>query len=212
MNAPTKPSISAPAMARSRRDVLKGAGTALAALALTAASPMAAGRAFASETLQIVNDTDVLNFALTLEYLEATFYEQVVAGGQLGGDVLRYLTVIRDHENAHINEITRLINERGGTPVQRQNVYNFGDLSSQRLILEVAQRIEQVGVGAYTGAARLFTDKTGLLAAAAGIQQVESRHAALIRYLRNEPIAASSRGPIYTTDETNALVAPILGR
>jgi len=212
MNEPTNPSISAPTVIRSRRDVLKGAGTALAALALTAASPMAAGRAFASESLQIVNDIDVLNFALTLEYLEATFYDQVVAGGQLSGDVLRYLTVIRDHENAHINEITRVINVLGGTPVQRQNVYNFGDLGSQALILEVAQRVEEVGVGAYTGAARLFTDKTVLLAAAASIQQVEARHAAVIRYLRSQPIAGSAYGPIYTTDETNVLVAPILGR
>jgi hypothetical protein len=212
MNEPTKPSISAPTVIRSRRDVLKGAGTALAALALTAASPMAAGRAFASEALQIVNDIDVLNFALTLEHLEATFYDQVLAGGQLSGDVLRYLTTIRDHENAHVDEVTRLINVRGGTPVQRQNAYNFGDLSSQALILEAAQRIEQVGVGAYTGAARLFTDKTTLLPAAASIQQVESRHAGLIRYLRNEPIAGSAYGPIYTTDETNALVASILGR
>jgi len=212
MNEPTKPSVSAPTVIRSRRDVLKGTGTALAALALTAASPMAAGRAFASESLQIVNDIDVLNFELTLEYLEATFYDQVLAGGQLSGDVLRYLTTIRDHENAHINEITRVINALGGTPVQRQNVYNFGDLSTQPLILEVAQRLEEVGVGAYTGAARLFTDKTTLLPAAASIQQVESRHAGLIRYLRNEPIAGSAYGPIYTTDETNVLVAPFLGR
>src|SRR4028119_384463 len=104
MNESTKPGISAPTVIRSRRDVLKGAGTALAALALTAANPTAAGRAYASESLQIVNDIDVLNFALTLEYLEATFYEQVVAGGQLSGDVVRYLTVIRDHENARSGE------------------------------------------------------------------------------------------------------------
>ena len=134
-----------------------------------------------------------------------------MAGGQLSGDVLRYLSVIRDHEIAHVNEITRVINALGGTPVQRQDAYNFGDLSNQAAILQVAQNLEEVGVGAYTGAARLFTDKT-LLAAAAGIEQVEARHTGVIRYLRNASVTSSSYGPIYTTDEVNALVAPILGR
>jgi hypothetical protein len=211
MNETTNRSSMAPAI-YGRRTVLKGAGAALAGLALTAANPMAAGRAFASESLQIANDIDILNFALTLEYLEATFYEQVVAGGQLSGDVLRYLTTIRDHELAHVDELTRVINVLGGTPVQRLNAYNFSDLSTQDLILQVAQNIEEIGVGAYTGAARLFTDKTTLLPAAASIQQVEARHTGVIRYLRNQPIASSSYGPIFTTDEVNRLVAPILGR
>ncbi len=211
MNDTTNRSDVTPAI-HSRRNMLKGAGAALAGLALTSANPFAAGRALASESLQTLTDIDILNFALTLEYLEATFYEQVVAGGQLSGDVLRYLTVIRDHEFAHVDELTRVINVLGGTPVQRQDAYNFGDLSNQVAILQVAQNLEEVGVGAYTGAARLFTDKTTLLPAAASIQQVEARHTGVIRYLRNQPIASSSYGPIFTTDEVNRLVAPILGR
>jgi len=211
MNETTNRSGLTPAI-HSRRNALKGAGAVLAGLALTAANPLAAGRAFASESLQALTDVDILNFALTLEHLEATFYEQVVGGGQLSGDVLRYVTVIRDHEDAHVDELTRVINVLGGTPVQRLNAYNFGDLSNQAAILQVAQNLEEVGVGAYTGAARLFTDKTTLLAAAAGIEQVEARHTAVIRYLRNQPVTSSSYGPIYTTDEVNDLVAPILGR
>ncbi len=120
--------------------------------------------------------------------------------------------MIRDHELAHVDELTRVINVLGGTPVQRQDAYNFGDLSNQVAILQVAQNLEEVGVGAYTGAARLFTNKTVLLPAAASIQQVESRHTGVIRYLRNQPVASSSYGPLLTIDETNALVAPILGR
>lgn len=214
MSESTKPSISVPTVIRSRRDVLKGAGTALAALALTAANPMAAGRAYASETLQaqLLTDVDIFNFALSLEYLQTELFRQAVAGGQLTGDALTYLTRIGDHDVAHVNELTRVLNVFNATPVQPLTTYSFGDLSTQAAILAVGQRVKEVSVGAYTGAARLFTDKTGLLAAAAGIQQVESRHAAVIRYLRNEPIAGSSFGPIYTTDETNVLVAPFLGR
>lgn len=212
MNEPTNHSRSTAPAIHSRRDVLKGVGAALAGLALTATNPLTAGRVFASETLQTLTDPDILNFALTLEHLEATFYTQVVSGGQLSGDVLRYLTTIRDHENAHVNALTKVISGLGGTPVQRQNTYNFGDLSNQAAILQVAQNVEQVGVGAYTGAARLFSDKTTLLATAASIQQVESRHLGVINFLRGQSVAGKSYGPIFTANEVNTQVAPILGR
>ena len=51
------------------------------------------------------NDLEVLNYALTLEHLEAEFYKMVVAGGKLQGNALKYLMVIRDHEVTHVTEI-----------------------------------------------------------------------------------------------------------
>jgi rubrerythrin len=197
----------------SRRNVLKGASAALAAIALTSASPFAAGRAFAASTLDAedLTDLDILNFALTLEHLEAEFYKEVVGGGQLSGQALTILTDIRDHEIAHVEALTDVISKLGGTPVQAQDSYNFGDLSSQEAILETSQALEETGVGAYTGAAALIDDKTTLLPAAASIEQVEARHAAAVRFLRGQPVAPEAYGPVLTVAEVTEIVAPILG-
>ncbi len=210
MEETTNRSILAPTVIRSRRDVLKGAGAALAGLALTAANPMAAGRAFASNALQDLTDVDILKFALTLEHLEAEFYKQVVAGGQLSGDVLRYVTTIRDHEIAHVDFLTTAL---GSAAVGKLDNYNFaalGDLNSQAGILAVAQKLEETGVGAYTGAAALIDNKD-YLAAAASIEQVEARHAATIRLLQNGQAAPTAYGPVLTVAEVTAAIAPIIG-
>ena len=195
---------------RSRRNVLKGAGAALAALAFSSANPLLAGRAFAKQSLQDLSDLDILNFALTLEHLEAEFYKQVVSGGQLSGDVLTILTDIRDHEIAHVDTLTDVITQLGGQPVDKEESYNFGDLGSQDAILELSQTLEETGVGAYTGAAALITDKD-LLAAAASIEEVEARHAAAIRYLRNQPVAPEPYGIVLTVEDVQDRVTPIIG-
>lgn len=194
-------------VATSRRNVLKGAGAALAALALTAANPFGAGQAFAKAALQDLSDTDILKFALTLEHLEAEFYKQVVASGQLSGNVLTILTDIRDHEIAHVDALTQAL---GNEAVGKEDNYNFGDLSSQAAILQLAQTLEETGVGAYTGAAALL-DSKDILAVAASIEQVEARHAAAIRYLRNQPVAPEPYGIVLTVAEVQDRVAPIIG-
>jgi len=204
--------IPATTVIRSRRDMLKGAGTALAALAITAASPMAAGRAFASQTLDAADLTDeqILNFALSLEHLEAEFYKQVVASGLLSGNVLAVVTVIRDHEIAHVDFLTKAL---GSAAVGKLDKYNFtalGALDSQASILAVAQKLEETGVGAYTGAAALI-DSKAFLAAAASIEQVEARHAAAIRLLQGGQAAPMAYGPVLTVAQVTAAIAPIVG-
>ncbi len=202
--------IPATTVIRSRRDVLKGAGTALAALALTAASPMAAGHAFASQTLDAadLSDTDILNFALKLEYLEAEFYRQVVASGVLSGNVLTVLTTIRDHEIAHVDFLVKAL----GSAAIGPDKYDFskaGDLTTQAGVLAVAQKLEETGVGAYTGAAALI-DSKAYLAAAASIEQVESRHAAAVRLLQGGQAAPMAYGPVLTVAQVTTAITPVL--
>lgn len=130
------------------------------------------------------SDVDVLNYALTLEYLEATFYQQGNAANLLSGDEKDYLATIQSDEEAHVAAITATIQKLGGTPVAKPMV-NFGDsFASRDSYLTTSHTFENVGVGAYLGAAGFIKNKD-VLAAAASIFGVEARHAALVGNLLN---------------------------
>ncbi len=125
------------------------------------------------------SDVEVLNYALTLEYLEAEFYRQGNNKGLTSGKTRRYLTTIEEDEAFHVTAITATIKSLGGTPVKAPGV-DFGDaFASRTSFLTTAVTFENVGVGAYLGAAGFIKSKA-VLQAAAGIFGVEARHAAII--------------------------------
>ena len=167
--------------------IVRGAVTAGAVYGLGAVGP------FVREALaqEDGGDVDILNFALTLEYLEAAFYTQGlkrVSG--LSGEVKSLATEIRDNENEHVDALAMTIQDLGGTPVKAPGV-DFGDaFSSQKAFLELAQTFEDTGVSAYNGAAPMI-QSPDVLGAAGSIVQVEARHAAAIRSLNGQPIADS---------------------
>ena len=137
-------------------------------------------------------DLDILNFALTLEFLEGAFYTQAVKQvNGLSGDAKEIATTLRDNELEHVDALTATINDLGGTPVKAPGV-DFGDaFASQDSFLELAQTFEDLGVGAYNGAGPMI-ESVEVLAAAGSIVQVEARHAGVIRLLRGERIAPSA--------------------
>lgn len=161
------------------------------------------------------SDLDVLNFALTLEHLEATFYKQVVSGGKLSGNALKYLTIIRDHEVAHVDALTSAIQKAGGTPVKARQSYKFdalGDMNSQDGILKIAATLEPIGVMAYDGAAPSIQNKA-YLAVAGQIVQVEARHASIVRATMapdQNPVPAAFEGSL-TPQQVLDKVTPVLG-
>lgn len=160
---------------------------------------VAGGGAFAAATLNAQsqnNDLALLNYALTLENLEAAFYNegltkftatdfsQAALVGSLGSataaNVYSYLQKIREHENAHVLTLNTVIKSLGGTPVT-PCTYNFG-YSTPADFLKVAALLENTGVMAYDGAVSLLTNKD-LITAGASIATVEARHASYLNLI-----------------------------
>ena len=160
---------------------LGGAGM-LSAVALAASK--GGGLAFAQDA-PFKNDLEVLNYALTLEHFEAELYRVVVASGKLQGMDQKYATMFGQHEAAHVAAVKATIEKLGGTPVKPAQ-YNLPALTDRAGVLGLLATVEQVGVSAYLGAA-IYIENKDVLAAAASIMQVEGRHAALVRYLLDQP-------------------------
>ena len=165
--------------------MVRGAVTAGAVYGLGAVGPFVR-EAIAQEG---GGDVEILNFALTLEYLEAAFYTQALERvNGLSGDVKSLATEIRDNENEHVTALMDTIGQRGGTPVKAPGV-DFGNaFVNQRSFLKLAQTFEDTGVSAYNGAAPAIESKE-VLSAAGSIVQIEARHAAAIRLLNGRPIS-----------------------
>jgi rubrerythrin len=159
---------------------------------------------------------DVLNYALTLEHLEHAFYrdgleeftaEDFTAAGY-SANVYDYFGMIRDHEQEHVDTITKVITDLGGEPVVEAE-YDFGysDLAG---FVGVAQVLENTGVSAYQGAARFLIDEDELLTAALTIHGVEARHAAYLNGLQGESPFPDAVNPTLTPDEVLAAAGPFI--
>jgi hypothetical protein len=150
------------------------------------------------------NDIEVLNYALTLEFFEAELYRVLVASGKLQGRDLQYITLFGQQEQAHVDALIPVIQQLGGTPVQKAQ-YNFPTLNTREEVLDILIVVEQTGVGAYLGAAGFLQNKD-LLAAAASIMQVEARHTSLVRLLRGlDPVPSAFTPAIAPADVLKAV-------
>ena len=164
--------------------VLRGALAAGAVYGAGAVTPFVR-QAMAQEG---AGDVEILNFALTLEYLEAAFYERALKQVKgLPGDVKKLATTIGDNEAEHVTTLTTTIESLGGKPVKAPKVDFAGAFASPKSFLKLAQTLEDTGVSAYNGAAPMI-ESAEVLSAAGSIVQVEARHAAAIRSLNGAPI------------------------
>jgi rubrerythrin len=149
-------------------------GTLAAGATLGAAS---VGPYVASALAQGGGDVDILNFALTLEYLESDFYRQ---GRKLSlSSATKKLAVqFGDEESQHVDALIATIRKLGGKPAAKPS-FSF-PMKDETSFLKLAQTLEDTGVGAYNGAAPAIVSKD-VLGAAGSIVQIEARHAASIR-------------------------------
>jgi len=128
-----------------------------------------------AQTEDNLDDLEIFQFALTLEYLEAAFYEEAVSKGDFGGEVGTYAKTLRDHEVAHVAAIQDAITAAGGEPVPEPEFDFKNTTSDEATFLETSVVLEETGVGAYLGAAPSISN-VDFLASAASILVVEALH------------------------------------
>ncbi len=203
-----------------RRDVIRrwGKGMALSMV------PFAVGglfkKAYGKTTDAI---TDVFQFALLLEYLEAEFYNTALASPGLipTPAAMGAIQTIANHENAHVQFLTNALITAGVAPNPKPNFdYSGGSgtgtgpftnvFVNYETFLAVAQTFEDTGVRAYKGQAENLMTNNEALTAALKIHSVEARHAAHIRQMRKAAMFGDVK-PWITNSEsgiTNNAVKP----
>lgn len=133
-------------------------------------------------------DVAILNYALTLEFLEAAFYREATASGELKtAKVLELAKGFGATEQEHVDALIATVKRLGGTPVKAPKTV-FGPVfeGGEEMIVMTAGTIENVGAAAYLGAAPMIED-ADVLAAALSIHSVEARHAAALNQLADRP-------------------------
>jgi rubrerythrin len=181
---------------RSRRSFMTDAATvgggvlALSALGGTAAADGHEGDGGNGSGSEDVSDIEILNYALGLEHLEYAFYddfldshsedevENSAVAKYFARPTLRYSTYqqiqdVRDHEEAHVEALSRTIEDLGGTPIEPAE-YEFPYDTIEGFVA-IADRLEAVGVSAYAGVAPMI-DNDEVLKAALSIHSVEAEH------------------------------------
>jgi hypothetical protein len=214
----------------SRRDALRTGAAAgssfLGGLAL-ASVPVAiaalARDAFGQGSALPSGIVSVLNFALTLEYLESSFYTQGLASaGLIPTTDLAIFQQIAKHEAAHVALLQQTLGSAAvatptfdfsggsgsgtgpfGNPFAPANYATFQALS---------QAFEDTGVRAYKGQAPNLQSSGAILTVALQIHSVEARHAAEVRRLRgNFSEAAPNKGWITLAETDISGTAAVYG-
>ncbi len=178
-----------------RRAAIKNITSFGSKIALSAL-PFAMGTLFKKAYGQTGNTvTDVLNFALTLEYLEAEFYTQgtnaartaIFAAQGESAAALAALQAITKDENNHVAFLKSVL---GSAAVAKPNFDFTGKgtfptvFTNYDIFLAVAQTFEDTGVRAYKGQAGFLLGNRVVLTAALNIHSVEGRHASHLRQMR----------------------------
>jgi Ferritin-like domain len=185
------------AQRHSRRRFLRNSGIAAGGVAV--AGGMLPGSALAATSK---GDVAILNFALTLEYLESAFYASAMKHAGLTGELDRFARLVHQHEKAHVEALRKAL----GSAAVKRPTFAFGSaVQSVSAFTATSIALEDTGVQAYQGQAP-FIKSNDVFKAAISIHPVEARHAAWIRNLAHLNPAPAAFNPALTMSQTLAAV------
>ncbi len=177
----------------SRRDMFRNASSFGKKIAISAVPVILSGMFTKTYAGSKESVTDVLNFALTLEYLEDEFYKSgLAASGLIPADRRVIFNQISKHETAHVAFLKSVLTSMSATPVSKPEFDftaggTYGDVfTNYQTFLALSQAFEDTGVRAYKGRAGELIGNDVVLTAALQIHSVEARHASMVRRLRAE--------------------------
>jgi len=125
------------------------------------------------------HDVAILNYALTLEYLEAAFYREAVRKGRFDGRIGAFAKLVAEHEAAHVKALKGVL----GRAAVKSPKFDFADTTTNEdKFKATAFVLENTGVAAYSGQAPNIK-QTAVVTAAVSILTIEARHAAAIAAL-----------------------------
>jgi Ferritin-like domain len=152
-------------------------------------------------------DLAIVNYALTLEYLEDEFYSKVVASGLFKGATLSLLKTFGQEEAEHVAALKVVANKLGKPAARPTGKF---PLKSAASVAELAATVENLGAAAYLGQAPLIQSPE-ILAAALAIHTVEARHAATLNtLLKASPTPDGAFAKPMTMSQVLAVVKPFI--
>ena len=197
-----------------RRGLVKGTAAAGAGAALLSVfgGTFTASGVSAAAAAPLDSDLEILNYALTLEYLEAAAYQAINDAGVLSGRAATYFRAFGQHEQEHVDALRATIQQLGGTPVAMPAFDFSGVPGDPGEIVTFFQQVEAVGVSAYLGAAPAIKSDA-VLEAALSIHAVEAEHASALADLvapGTDLFAPSAFESPRTPEQVLQIVAPFL--
>ena len=173
----------------------------------SAAAAPATSSSSSSSSAASSGDLAIVNYALTLEYLETQFYAKVIKSGLFHGKDLSVIKTFGAEEAQHVIALKQAAMSLG-TPVAAPT--GKFPIKSAAQVVTLAATVENLGAAAYLGQAGNIKSKA-VLAAALSIHSIEARHAATLNLLlKKSPTPDGAFAKPATMAQVLAIVKPFI--
>jgi hypothetical protein len=160
-----------------------------------------------SSTAAMSGDLAIVNYALTLEYLESEFYAKVAKSGLFKGATLSTLKTFGMEEAEHVAALHKVATQLGKPAAKPTGKF---PVHSAAQVAKLAASVENLGAAAYLGQAAAIQSKQ-VLAAALSIHSIEARHAATLNLLtKQSPTPQGAFAQPMTMAEVLKVVKPFI--